>query len=309
MRSDAARGEGALCLGPTQVREYSVADPLTHGITRGDWLFDRIRERGVPLGTTLLDVGCGYGGLSLAYARSGRCAIAVDIDPSNLGVVASRMAEGEAGDGRVRVVQGSALGLPVGDGTADLALMIGVLEWVGYSNLTSTPQATQVRALQEVTRALRPGGHLVIGTKNRLFPRYVWSDAQCGRPILNVLPRRWADFVSRSFWRLPYRGRIQSLWGWRRLFRSAGLKLVSSFVPVFNYQFPLLLADPWSARSIGRELDAAARLLAQPLRYAAVDIGRPGRATYYRVLSRAGLLGLGGGTFLFVCRKPLVERP
>ncbi len=84
---------------PKQVRPYTADDTLTHGVTRGDLLLRCLERAKIELGDCLLDVGCGYGGISIAYARTGRAAISIDINPSNIAVLQSRLDAGEAGPG------------------------------------------------------------------------------------------------------------------------------------------------------------------------------------------------------------------
>jgi SAM-dependent methyltransferase len=296
-------GAAAVRHGPAQLRSYDVADPLTHGVRRGEWLLDALAKANVPLGRRLLDVGCGYGGISLAYARGGRTAFAMDIREQNLSVVRSRTAKGEAVDGTIVPLGGSALEVPLREESVDLVLLIGVLEWVGYSRRTGPVSDLQRRALRECARVVRPGGRLVIGTKNRLFPRYLWSDAQVRKPIVNGLPHGVAHLVSRILWGEPYRSRIYSLWGWRRLIAQAGLTVRDVYVPVFNYQFPLVLRRPWQAAALDEELRRRASDLSDDLRRAAIDLGHPRRGAYYSAASRLGLLGAAGGSFLLICSR------
>jgi SAM-dependent methyltransferase len=288
---------------PAQLRRYRAQDPLTHGVVRGDWLLAHLSGAGAVLGQRLLDIGCGYGGLSVAYAKAGRTAVAMDVRARNVEVVRDRHRAGEGREGSVRPIVASAFDIPLRDATVDLVLMIGVIEWLGYADRSRRVPEAQRAALEECRRVLRPGGSLVVGTKNRLFPRYFWRDAQTGRPFVNALPTAWADWMSSRLWGTRHRSRIYALRGWRRLITDAGLVLRRVFVPVFNYQFPLVLAAPWRRVSIDGQLRAATHGLDPALRYAAIDVGRRGRSTYYSCLAKLGLLGAGGGSFLFVCER------
>ena len=120
---------------------------------------------------------------------------------------------------------------------------------------------------------------------------------------MNALPTAWADWLSSRLWGTRHRSRIYALRGWRRLITDAGFVVRRVFVPVFNYQFPLVLAAPWQRMSIAGELHAVASNLDPALRYAAIDVGRRGRTAYYSCLAQLGWLGAGGGSFLFNCEK------
>jgi SAM-dependent methyltransferase len=291
---------------PQQLRAYSEEDALTHAIVRGEWLFRHLVSIvGRDLGGDLLDIGCGYGGISLAWARFGKTAYALDIQPTNLEVLLGRIRSGEARSGQVLPLVGSALAIPLSDLAVDLVLMIGVLEWVGFSSAEEDVRRLQIRALREAWRVLRPGGLLVIGTKNRLYPRYVWRDSQLQKPILNILSRRAANWLSVRFGLCEYRGYIYSYWGWKRLLRAAGVDVFKVVVPVFNYQFPLLVADPWSrVANLGLQVSVRARALAPGLRYQAVEDSSRFRLSYYRLIAALGVLGIGAGTLLLICAKP-----
>ncbi len=282
---------------PSQIRPYDESEALTHGQARGDLLFAGLEAAGIELGTTLLDLGCGYGGLSMAYAKRGNTAYAIDADPHNVAVVGERVSAGEAAPGNVHVVHASALDIPLGTEVADLTIMIGVIEWLGYADDAPVAQV-QTRALAEARRILKPGGSLIVGTKNRLFPRYTWSDSQLRKPLVNSLPRRLAANLSKRLWNVDYRAHIYSYWGWRRLIEGAGLALDRSFVPVVSYQYPHVLAEPWRHNYLPSDLGPGFNGAAK-----ASGSRDQLRAGYYRLFGALGLLGLCGGSFLFVCRK------
>jgi ubiquinone/menaquinone biosynthesis C-methylase UbiE len=89
-------------------------------------------------------------------------------------------------DDRVRLVQGDAQQLPFGDAAFDLVVALGVLPWV----------RTPARAVSEIFRVLRPGGHVVLSVDNRhrlthlvdpwrnphLAPLAAWMRRATGRP-------------------------------------------------------------------------------------------------------------------------------
>src|SRR5829696_6442966 len=105
-------------------------------------------------GERVVDVGCGAGIDSLIAAKKvgpeGRV-IGVDMTPSML--KKARRAADEAEPKNVEFRQGYAETLPVDDGWADVLISNGVL------NLMPDKAA----ALEEMSRVLKPGGHLQIG--------------------------------------------------------------------------------------------------------------------------------------------------
>src|SRR5207248_10912066 len=100
-------------------------------------------------GERILDVGCGPG----FYARElldeigpGGSIVAVDASPDMLALARPRC----EGHGNVTFREGEATALPVDDGAFDAALCVQVMEYVPAVG----------RALQEMHRALRPGGRV-----------------------------------------------------------------------------------------------------------------------------------------------------
>jgi SAM-dependent methyltransferase len=118
-------------------------------------------------GLRVLDIGCGIGGTARHVAAiHGAQVTGVDLTPGF--VAAARELSEMVGLGdRVRFVEGSALALPVGDASADLALILHV-----GMNI-----ADKERLIAEAARALAPGGHLAVfdvmrgpGAGELLFP-------------------------------------------------------------------------------------------------------------------------------------------
>lgn len=100
-------------------------------------------------GRQLLDIGCGWGGLTQHLVGWGHVR----------GVEPSAVAREEAARRGVAVLEGSAERLPVGDRSVDVALVSDVLEHLDDDGV----------ALAEVRRVLRPGGVALI-----TVPAYHW---------------------------------------------------------------------------------------------------------------------------------------
>lgn len=98
-------------------------------------------------GATVIDVGCGNGIASFAFARSGaRRVLAVEPDPS--GEIGAGAAKRLRGSLPIRVVRAVGETLPLSDACADIVYCRQVLHH------TRDP----ARLLSEVVRVLRPGG-------------------------------------------------------------------------------------------------------------------------------------------------------
>lgn len=135
-------------------------------IRQRDQILDRIVWRGDE---RVLDVGCGRGLMLVGAAKRLTLGKAVGVDiwqavdqSGNTPDAALENARREGVGGKVETATGDARALPF----ADLSFDVVVSHWVIH-NLPS--EADRDRALEEMQRVLRPGGHLILADiENRL---------------------------------------------------------------------------------------------------------------------------------------------
>jgi len=181
---------------PPQLAERYVASALA-GVQRGDRHLERL---GVSAGS-LLDVGCGTGGLLVAAAARGCSAVGIDVALRWLVVARRRLAE--SGVDATLVAADGALP-PFRAGSFSTVCCIEVVE-----------HATDQRALVHWCRALaEPGGHSYVVTANRFS---LAPEPTIGLVGVGWLPRAWAPgYVRRrratryQYFRAPSCGELRS---------------------------------------------------------------------------------------------------
>lgn len=116
---------------------------------------DWANELELPIGSHILDVGCGAGLAAVALAQRGYLVEAVDAASTMVSFTRQRAAETGV-EHRVNASRGDVYHLAFPDKSFSLALSIGVIPWL---------QSPEV-AISELARVLKPGGYLLMTADN-----------------------------------------------------------------------------------------------------------------------------------------------
>lgn len=168
------------------------------------------RRLGTPKlhGVDLVDLGCGFGAMSLYFAHLG--ARVVGIDPHGLRLGLARRVAAEHGlDARFAQGRMEALSLP--DRRFDAAVQNNSLCYVVGAE-------ARAGALRETLRVLRPCGWLVMRNPNLLTP----VDQFTGIPLVHLLPRSARERALASLRRERSDVVLTSVSGTRRELQLAG---------------------------------------------------------------------------------------
>ena len=155
-------------------RSYDLNNRV-HSLWRDQaWRRYAVRAASVRPGEAVLDVACGTGDLTEAFAQSaaGRV-VGLDFTREMLDVARFKKQRLEnARSGKIEYIEGDAQNLPFADGSFDVVSIA-----FGIRNV-----ADPAKAVREFSRVLRPGGRLVILEFGRpSFPPARWfNDFYCG---------------------------------------------------------------------------------------------------------------------------------
>lgn len=129
-------------------------------------------------GLRILEVGCGGGQCSIAFARQGAVAAGLDLSDEQL-AYARRLAEQEGV--AVQLVQGSAEDLSAfANGAWDLVFSAFAFQYV----------ADMPRCLAECSRVLRSGGRLVFSLDHPFRDCFIDFETPDGREEMSIVPAR-----------------------------------------------------------------------------------------------------------------------
>ncbi len=195
----------------------------------------------------VLDLGAGYGGLSLAIADTGAHVDSVEWVMEKL--VFLRSLARQKGLENLTCVKADCKTLPYAPETFTKIIMNGFLEWIPLEFQEMKPKNAQIRVLQKCHDLLKDGGHLFIGIENRFWYPYFlgYHDPHERRlRFVTILPRYIASIISYVWRGKPYRTHIYTSRGYKKLLHSVGFKDVQVYGVMPSYVEPDTIVEEHS---------------------------------------------------------------
>lgn len=198
---------------PPELHSHYVA-AMDAAIDRGAAILRKLRARHTRVRReTLLDLGCGTAGMSIAAAREYKQVVGVDVALRWLVMGSLRLEEEGIA---LPLICANAESLPFKENIFDAVVSDAVLEHVRNS--------TQMR--DETIRVLNHGGAFFFTTNNRFS---VLPEPHVRILGFGLLPRGVMEPVAKFIRRTPYRTRLHSRGELRRIFDGRGDVLLPSF--------------------------------------------------------------------------------
>lgn len=195
-------------------------DDLARAMLASEWHYIDPLLPAPAQGLRVLDLACGSGLHSLAWAERGAKVTGIDFDQSLLEVSRQRLRRSAPGAPQPDWLGGDATGLPLRSNSFDVVFCASLLEHV---------PAWQ-KVVSESVRVLRPGGLYVVYTTNRTspiqgevndFPFYSWLPDPVQRRVLAWIMRHrrdlvnWTEYPAVNWFTFP---------AMRRSFEAAGVQ-------------------------------------------------------------------------------------
>ena len=150
-----------------------------------------VRKLHLPSSARVLDIGCGAGLITVALSRQGHTVDAMDAAAAMLDMTRKRAVRQGVQD-RVRLHLGDVHELQFEANTFDIVIAIGVIPWLH----------SEVAALREMHRVLKPGGFLLLTADNNARLNRILDPLSC--PVfkpLRVTAKRFLELC--GSWAAP----------------------------------------------------------------------------------------------------------
>ncbi len=210
------------------------------------------RQYPINPGSTILDIGAGWGQISLPFARD-HTVVALEPTPERLAFIKA-VARQERLNQRIVCVQSDFMDVSF-DPIFDVACCIGVLEWVPKFR-TGRSRDLQSAFLSRIRSILKPGGKLVMGIENRFGLKYLLgsSDDHIGSPNIAVLDGALANTRFKEATGTELRSFTYTFAEYTALFSEAGFLQVKAYAAFPDYKVPSIImpADEWLESELER---------------------------------------------------------
>lgn len=185
-----------------------------------------------------LDVGSGWGQLAVPMSAAGCRVVALDLTLERLRAL--RYIAGQEGV-TLSLAKGNILSFPFREGTFDIALFNGALEWVGTGRgAAQTVRQCQVAALRRAAAALKTGGIVYIGIENSLGLKYLMGarDDHTSLPFFSFRSEEEAEAILRDLGGDRTPTKTWGLGQLKLLAAEAGLAVQSVYGCFPDYKLP-----------------------------------------------------------------------
>ena len=191
----------------------------------------------------VLDMGCGWGGISLAMSQRAGTVVSLDVSQKRLQCLNLRVRQDKI-DNIVPICGGDSLILPFPDKSFDLVVLNGVLEWLGIFHHELSPRDVQITKLKDIRRILKDNGQIYVGIENRLGYVYFLGGTDHNKlRFTTLMPRKLADNYTKRKTGEGYRTYTYGLGGLRKLFKEAGFLDIDIYATIPTYRDVFFLAN------------------------------------------------------------------
>jgi ubiquinone/menaquinone biosynthesis C-methylase UbiE len=205
----------------------------------------------IKKGSKILDLGAGWGSISLPLAKGFFNAKIYSFDKTLESLLFLKTVKEQEELHNLKIVHGDATDIPFYDDFFDHVLMIGVLEYLGVSCDHKNPQDAQLQALKEIYRTLKNGGTLLMGIENRIGYQYFLGQIDhSGLKYTSLMPRFVANFYCNARIGKPYRVYTYTEFGYRKLLKSAGFRQIKTYIAFRTYRTPIFITDSTSVKNM-----------------------------------------------------------
>jgi len=190
----------------------------------------------------VLEIGCGWGGSVPLLASQFDHVFAVDLTKERIQFAQRRCLEMGIKNASFGIGFDSTQ-MPFPSESFDLVAMSGVLAYLPLI-LDGNPREAQLDFLREVSRIIRPGGALYVGSQNRFgWPYVLGARDHLNLKWTSVIPRTVANWYSMIRTGTGYRTYTYTANGYRRLFKEAGFQEIDFYWPHHNHSLFRLITS------------------------------------------------------------------
>jgi SAM-dependent methyltransferase len=217
---------------------YEVENPWLYRIVTDPARSMALELLDLSSGCACLDVGSGWGQLSIPMGQMGCRVVSLDLTIDRLKVL-KQIARQEGA--RLDLVKGNILSFPFHENAFDLVVFNGSLEWVGMGRSEGqTIRECQVAALKNARKAVRRGGLVCVGIENSLGLKYLMGarDDHTGLSGYSFRDDAAATAMLRD---AGQNRQLAQTWGLaqlRRMAEEAGLSVRSVYGCFPDYKLP-----------------------------------------------------------------------
>lgn len=193
--------------------------------------------------------------------------------------------------------------LPLRDGCVDIVLLIGVFEFIPACSPDADPEKIHLETLQDVMRVLSPNGVLVLALENRYWLQY-WlglKDSHSGLRFVTVLPRKLADFVSRTLKNRNYLERLYSYPELNRLLEKTGFHVHGRYTGLPGWFYMDRLSNLDVPDEFNMKIDTVKYW--SPLAYGIEHNLNFLPKTFWKTLNKLGMLKLFCSNFIYIAKR------
>lgn len=168
-------------LNPENPRYQYYLEYDLRAVERGKAIANALRQYANVKDSLVLDLGCGTGGIALAFALKHAHVVGLDVDESTVKLAIVRSKEENV---KVHFLVSDGMMCPFPDSSFDIIVCNDVFEHV----------SNKEELAHEISRLLKDGGMVYISAPSKWSPWNILWDDHTGLPFITLMPKKIQNF-------------------------------------------------------------------------------------------------------------------